>query len=169
MSMAAVLKAARDKLRTDLPIPNGQPPKLYVGIQPNNGLPPSRGQWYVAIDEAGVSSTEKVSLKEEFTIEVRIVKEAGKYAADRMEQMYLDHSPGLDELERQVIKSLHNNHELRRMMNENAGAPGVNDGDIFQSPIWYRGRGRSTYGDLSLERTLSFGGGLRVQAVDVMN
>jgi hypothetical protein len=83
--------------------------------------------------------------------------------------MYLDHSPGLDELERQVIRSLHNNHTLRQMANENAGAPSAGDGDIFQSPLWYRGRGRTSFGDLSLERTLSFSGARRVQAVDVMN
>ena len=167
--MAALLKAAQDKLRQDMPIPQGQPGKLFVGIQPGLGRPQARGQWYVALDEASVASTEKVSLKEEYTIDVKITKDAGRYAADQLGQMYLDHSPGLDELERQVIKSIHNNHELRRMANENAGAPGVNDGDIFQTPLWYRGRGRTTYGDLSLERTLTFSGARRVQAVDVMN
>lgn len=48
-------------------------------------------------------------------------------------------------------------------------APGLAQGDIFQTPLWYRGRGRTTPGDESLERTLNFVGGLRVQAVDVMN
>jgi hypothetical protein len=167
--MAALLKAARDKLREDMPIPPGQSPKLFVGIQPGWALPKPRGQWFVALDEANVTSTEKVSLKEEYAIEVKIVKEVGRYAPDQTGQMYLDHSPGLDELERQVIRSLHNNHTLRQMANENAGAPSAGDGDIFQSPLWYRGRGRTSFGDLSLERTLSFSGARRVQAVDVMN
>lgn len=167
--MAAVLKAACDKLRQDLPIPEGKPARLYVDIQPAGSLPPAKSQWFVALDEGGVSSKEKISLSEEFSIEVTIWKEASRYAPDRLREMYLDNSPGLDALERNVIASLHNVHEVRRMACENAGAPGVVAGDIFQTPLWYQGRGKTRLADVALERTLLFRGCRRVQAVDVMN
>lgn len=169
MSMAALLQATRDKLRGDLPVPDGQPARLYVGIQPSGGMPKRRGQWYVAIDEGRIGSSEKVSLKEEYQIEVRLWREASNFAADNQEEAYLSAGYGLDALERRVIASIHNNHELRTMANAFAEAPGKSTGDIFQQPLWYRGRGKSQLSDMGFERTLVFSGAVRVQAPDVMN
>ncbi|HVX15947.1 MAG TPA: hypothetical protein VHC22_32485 [Pirellulales bacterium] len=168
MSMAALLLAMQTVLRDRMPIPDGQPPQNYIGIQPAGQLPRSRGQWYVALDEAGVASTEKVSLSEEYSVEVRIVKQIGQYAPDQLGRVYTDHTPGLDELERAVIRAIHNNHRLRQIACDNAGAPGQASGDVFQSPLWYVGRGRTELGDKSLERRLNFRGARRVQAIDVM-
>lgn len=168
MSIAALLVAARNQLRATLPIPQNNPPQLYVGIQPADAMPAYRGEWYVALDEENVSSTEKIILREEYTIVVKISKRVNRYAPDRYDQVYTDASPGLDQLERRVIAALHNNQQIRAMANALAGAPGTASGDIFQTPLWYRGRGRTSPGDESLERVLSFYGALRVQAVDVM-
>lgn len=168
MSIAALLVAARDQLRVALPIPQNNPPQLYVGIQPADAMPSYRGEWYVALDEESVSSAEKIMLREEYTIAVKISKRVNRYAPDRYDQVYTDNSPGLDQLERRVIAALHNNQHVRALANKLAGAPSTGGGDIFQTPIWYRGRSRTTPGDESLERALSFYGGLRVQAVDIM-
>lgn len=169
MSMAALLQATRDKLRQDLPVPDGQPPKMYVGIMPGGGLPPKRGQWFVALDEVRVGSSELISLKEEYQIEVRVWKEATRFAADNQEAVYLEAGYGLDALERRVIISVHNSHELRKMACEFAQAAGLGTGDIFQKPLWYRGRGRTELSDVSYERKLIFSGATRIQAPDVMN
>lgn len=169
MSIAALLIAARDQLRATLPVPQSNPAQLYVGIQPADAMPQYRGEWYVALDEASIQSDEKINLREQYGIAVKISKRIGRYAADRYDQVYTDHSPGLDQLERAVIRALHNSHKVRQLANAAAAAPGVAMGDIFQTPIWYRGRSRTTPGDESLERTLNFVGGLRVQAIDVMN
>lgn len=168
MSIAALLIAARDKLRAELAIPANQPAQLYVGIQPADAMPAYRGEWYVALDEASITSDDKINLREQYGIAVKISKRVSRYAADRYDQIYTDTSPGLDQLERRVIRSLHNSHKLRQMACAVAGVPATEGGDIFQTPLWYRGRGRTTPADEALERTLNFTGGLRVQAVDVI-
>lgn len=175
MSMEVLLEATRDYLRTTASLSNER-----CDIQPG-GRPPARmGETYVSIDEGPIQSTEKSSLREIYTVRVWITKRTGKYPADRRSNVYLDNIAGLGKLERLVIRTIHGAQALRVAANTLGGFPHANAGDIFQQPLWYTGRGPSSYvgaewiggegeNDTFLVRQLTFQGALRVQALDIMH
>lgn len=178
MSIEYLLVAARDRLRLTVSLPGTARPEAYIGLQPEGRPPATMGDFYVALDEAGVQSTEKVSLRELFAVQVYITKRTGRHAADKFDSLYLELTKGLRDLERQVLTALHNNQTVRAMANALAGVPQESQGDAYLQPLFYTGRSRSqfhgaewigTTGDnhAFIVRILNFSGGLRVQALDI--
>ena len=183
MGINALLLAVRDVLQTDLAVdfPNSADAiGRYVGIQPGGNPPASAGEWYVAIDEGGITSSSRNYLGESYRIRVYISKRTGKYARDQMERAYREDAnvQGLEQLERLIIGHLHTSETVRSSANTHAGAPG-SGGDIFQRPLYYQGRSNTVYreggwghaskgNDSWLVRTLDFSGADRIQAADVM-
>lgn len=175
MSIAYLLQAARDKLRTVAPLS-----AKLCDLQPLGRPPNSMGEYYVSLDEGRIQAGEKTHLREVFTINVWITKRTGQHPKDRWSEIYLKNTTGLDALERKVIVALHGNQAVRVAANTLASTPGVNTGDIFQHPLWYTGRGATApagaewnggeaESDTFLVRLLQFTGGLRVQALDIMH
>ena len=80
MSMAALLEAAQDHLRTELALADH-----FCGVQPDGDPPPAAGEFYVAIDEGGISAPGGTEnwLLEQLTIVVSIMRRTGQYMKDR--------------------------------------------------------------------------------------
>jgi hypothetical protein len=185
MSIAALLQATRDQLQQSMTFPGG-PGKapFYVEIQPQGRPSFDCGEWYVGLDELRVESRDRGYLQEAYTIVAVISARTGRFAPDQRGSAYLQHLYGLEMLERQVITTIHGNQNIRIAANANyleIAPPSTAGGDIFTEPLWYTGRVRSEYrggdwaGDKNPEsdqtflvRTLPFTGGLRIQALDIM-
>lgn len=174
MSMEALLIATVRHLREELRYTTQQ-----CDIQPDGRPPATMGEFYVAIDEAGVQSNEKTHLRETFSITVTITRRTAPTPRDRRGSLYADRSRALAAIERPVIVAVHNNQTLRALANAELGAPQENLGDQILQPLWYAGRSRTRYesaewcgaggndNDAFMVRTLNFQGGLRVQAMDI--
>ena len=110
MSMGIVLSQIRNRLRDALSLSADQ-----CDVQPGGRPPEAAGEWYLAVDELGVDSTARSHLAEEFAVEVAIWRRLGQFPTDRRgelllhESAYLAAMHTLDNLERQVILSLHGN------------------------------------------------------------
>lgn len=182
--MENLLQATRNYLRSNWPaalLPSGQDIKNYIGIQPNGHPPANCGAYYVALDDGGVSTgNARNYLREEFTILVTITKRIGHHARDRYDAIYTETSTGLRSIERPIIRLIHGVQDIRVAANTLASTPHADYGDIYQMPLWYAGRsamrfeggdwvGSSSNHDQAFAvRTLRFTGGLRVQALDIM-
>lgn len=180
--MLALLEATRDVLRTNLAtnLPNvAANINFYVDIQPEGHPPNFAGQWYVSIDEGGVSSDSEYFLREKYTVKVWITRRTGVYPKDRAAKAYSDSQEGMETIERQVIDILHANETIRLTANTYAAAPGAG-GDEFIRPLYYKpGRTTTHYMgsdwipsnkevDPCMVRELTFEGADRIQAYDVM-
>lgn len=175
MSIAYLLQAARDRLRTVVPLSNDR-----CNLQPG-GRPPARmGEFYVSLDEGRVQGSDRTHLKEIYTINIWITKRTGKYPPDKYAEVYLANAVGLDAIERKIIAALHGVQAVRVAANTLGSLPGAGTGDIFQQPLWYTGRGATApagaewnggegENNTFLVRLLQFTGGLRVQALDVIH
>lgn len=182
MSIAALLTAARDRLRQKLVFPGGPSRAAqYVGIQYQGRPPRTCGDWYIGLDESRVESSDTAFLKEMYSIDVIISRKTGIYAPDQTGEIYLDNLSGLDVLERQVISAIHGRQEVRLAANVALGLkpPDTSHGDGFQKPLYYPGRGRtvdrrdpewtgSPSDSTFLVRTLPFRGGARIQSLEIM-
>lgn len=184
MSMSALLQAVRDTLRTSLvtamPGGVGTYAKNYVDIRCNGAPIGIAGEWFVAIDEGAIRSTERACLKEEYGVIVTITHRQTVYPRDRSQGVYLDTSHGLDVLERLCITAIHGSHTVRSAANTAGGFPDNATGDSFIIPLYYTGRGPTRPEDGSwagmepeaatfLVRSLNFQGALRTQAFDIMH
>lgn len=182
MSMAGLVVATRNHLRTQLQalIPGGTEAaaKSYIGIQPEGRVPANVAHFYIAVDEARVTSGDREFLKETFALEVTISFPTGRHAKDRYDAIYAENGATLDLWERRVITNIHGNQTLRIAANTLIGAPHVDNGDSYVLPLWYVGRSRTRLeaADWSGEnndsswmvRVLPFTGGNRIQALDIM-
>ncbi len=178
--MENLLIAARNHLRANMTIPSGQgDARSYIGLQPEGRPPAMMGEWYIALDEASVSNKGSDHLDEQFAIEVVITKRTGKQPRDRFEGLYTEVATGLRALERQVIRLLHCNQDVRQLANSMASLPSATGGDAYNRPLFYRGRGRTEFhgaewigaasGDHAFAvRRLPFVGGDRIQDLDIM-
>lgn len=186
MSIEYLLLAARNELRTQMAssAPGSANINSYIGIQPEGHPPANCGEFYIALDEESVQSTEKTSLREVYSISVYITKRTGKYSADHWDAIYTDATNGLRALERKVIQYIHGSHTIRIAANTLGGFPASGTGDIFQQPLWYLGRPKTRFvggpaagewdgsgsdGGAYAIRMLRFSGAVRVQARDVMH
>lgn len=155
--------------------------KSYVDVQPDGHPPHSMAEWYVALDEIGVNTPglEQEYLEEVYTIGAWITKRTGRNAPDRYLEVLKQDNYGLLAIERQVIVLLHNQQDVRAAANTLGGLPdNTGPGDSILQPLWYLGRGKLSFrgsdwlgadGDESfVVRQLRFGGGKRIQAIDVM-
>ena len=176
MSLAALLEAAQDHLRTELSLSNAQ-----CGVQMDGDPPPAAGEFYLAIDEGGVSSPGGTEnwLLEQFTVVVSIMRRTGQYMKDRQGNVLKREATAiksLEELERRTIRALHGRHDFRIAYNTSLGAPDESLGEIAVLPLWYRGRGRTYRFQSSseepaqkfewLRRDLRFGGLDRKQKLE---
>lgn len=173
MSMAFVLKAARDHLRRELQLKDQE-----CDIQPD-GVPPAFGQQlYVALDESNVESLSDEHLHERFSIEVYTMIQTGKFSPDRQGDIYVTNLRELDRLDRAVIKAFHayigGTNDVRTKANAEFNLGKENQGDVFNRALFYRGRGKrdsvTAIGskDTYMRRRLTFTGMDRVQCFDVV-
>lgn len=184
MSMAALLIGVRDTLRTALApaIPGGRVTHVskYIDIRPGGRPINMLGEWFAAVDEQAVRSTERSSLREDLSLTVTLTHRQTVFAPDRTQGVYLDTAHGLDVLERLTIAAIHGSHAVRQAANQAAELPGVMTGDQFIAPLYYTGRTatRSESGEwigaepdaqAFLVRSLSFGGAIRIQSLDIMH
>ena len=178
MSMGAVLKQVRDHLRDALSLGVDQ-----CGIQPDGVPPDSADEFYLAVNEMGVTSTAREHLLEEYEIEVSVWRRAGGYPADRRGDVQLSDDPylagilTLDDLERAVIRNLHGNYDDITVAANTAIGAGVGDGgDVFQLALYYAGRrgteilqtGKEKHDPTWFGRRLKFVGMTRVQSISMM-
>lgn len=149
MSMALALEGIQNWLRDR----NGWKPN-ECGVQ-YDALPGfDSGQFYVAIDDAGVEagSPNTNSIKETLSITIGIWKRPEHLAGMRKGQLklpldkYLLGSWTLHQLERQVIirqlHGLHANYEFMNYLNSINFLPDDLEGAKFNQPLFYGGRGR---------------------------
>lgn len=183
-----LLVSVRDTLRTALlaSMPGADASKAhnYVRVAPGGQPPDKLGAWFIGVDELSVQSTEKEQLRQAFEIGVWITRRTGQFATGRGDEAYLETTRGLRDLERGVIRAVHNRQAVRVAANTLAGAPAASPvGDIFQTALWYVGRGPTMWrggdwcasestsensDDTFAVRQLRFAGGSRVEALDVI-
>ena len=180
MSMGVILKITRDHLRSTYTWSNDQ-----CRVSPNGEPPDAVGQWFVALDEEAVDAgkPEDFFLDETHRIVVWASRRVGAYPQDRREALLIDEDIHLANielphtLERKIVKALHFNFTLMNAVNTELGAPSANDGDIIQTPLFYRGRSKTQIETITdgqregatwARRALRFGGFQRIQAVDIM-
>jgi hypothetical protein len=174
--MGYLLLAVRNKLRAnfDVTYPDLESTN-WVGVEVD-GIPPARApEWYVAIDEGDIRSQRtEDQLQEEYSVEIYVCRRPDRTPSDFQRQLslptdlYLASILTLEKLERQVIKSLHNNQTLRGNANSLGGFPNPNTGDIYQLPLQFDGRSKSRTEEFPdsgiwMRRQLRFSGMLRVQ------
>lgn len=145
MSMAMALEGTRDYLRNA----NSWDHTL-CGIQ-FEARPPNRaGQFYVALDDGGVSTgpDNTDALTEIYTIEVAVWRRPGHLPRDRegelqkVDDIYLSNIQTLHSLEREIIARLHNNYSLMTAVNAQFSLPTGSMADKFLQPWVYRGRSK---------------------------
>lgn len=185
MSVDAWVIATRTHLRTELVsgghIPGGAvKAKHYVDIQPGGHPPAAMGEFYIAVDEVGTQQLDHDKLHEVYRLDVTISKRTGQYAPDKYGDMYAKNARTIRQLERAVIVAIHNNHVLRIAVNAELGAPSEVTGDACINPMWHTGTdktrpegpawcgGNPDSVDAFLVRVVHFGGGRRIQDIDVM-
>lgn len=186
MSMGMALLGTRDYLRTSLTWTLKD-----IGIQYNNFPPNAAKNWYVAIDDGGVEGTpaKQYYLKEIYTITVGVWRRPGRVPQDVSgnlmipDDIYISGIETVNDLERKVIKWLHNNYLLMASINTQfslptaTGAGAGAGGDVFgQEPLIYRGRTKNEFitipgtndAQVWFGRRLQFRGLTRTQYVNAM-
>lgn len=185
MSMGMALLGTRDYLRTALTWT-----KDNIGIQHNNLPPNAARNWYVALDDGGVEGTPQGQyyLKEIFSITVGIWRRPGRLPQDVSgaimlpDDIYVSGIETLNDLERKIIKKLHNNYALMASINTQFSLPSATvsgdvGGDVFgQEPLIYRGRTKNevvsipgtTDAQAWFGRRLNFRGLSRTQYINAM-
>jgi hypothetical protein len=185
MSMSAVLIAVRTRLRTVAP--DWGLRENAIRIEPDGHPPPKATGHYIAIDESNIDSIPNMEegLRERYEISVYCCREANPVSPERLGDMlestdrYLASIVTLEQMERMVLQTLHGNRSIPQLANAQVGLPGSEDlqGDIFQEPLYYVGRGRmGTYIQETAQdyepqsgwrlRELRFRGMLRVQRLE---
>lgn len=134
----ALLEAARDHLIDAL-----KSSRDYVGIRPDGKPPATMGEWYVSIDETGITSGSRHSLREDYRLSIWVTLRAGLYPGDRLEETYLAQSKRLTGLERSVIKYLHANHDLRTAADQVLSDTDLLGSGGFQLPLYFMARSRT--------------------------
>ena len=179
--MGYVLQAARNQLRTDYETTHpGLVPANWVGIQ-LRGMPPRRaGDWYVALDEDYIrGKKDQAHIEEVYGVSIYVCRRPDKLPDDFRGQLtypddvYLATMLTLEKMERQVLKSIHNNQTMRAAANTLGGFPAADKGDSYQLPLQYDGRGSIQTSDVPDSgmwscREMKFSGMLRVQALDIL-
>lgn len=182
--LVAVRNALRTALLASMPGADAAKAFEYVRVAPGGQPPDKCGDWFVGVDELSVTSTEKESLRQAFEVGVWITKRTGVFSTGRKDEAYLETTRGLRDLERGVLRAIHNRHAVRLAANTLAGAPAASPvGDVFQGALWYTGRGPTMWrggdwcasestsensDDTFAVRLLRFAGGSRVEALDVI-
>lgn len=178
MSMDAILEATASQIRTELNITIDD-----CDVRPEGRPPAVMGDFYVGVDEASVRAGDKALLHELLAIEITLTLRTGQVPNDRLADIYRDTRKQLGELERKVIKAVDARREVTAAADkildifgpvDGSLVPTGANGDRFQLPLYYMGRGRSlpktgewagsTDDNATFYiRTLNFGGALREQ------
>lgn len=147
MSMGLVLKAVRDALRQSNNWTSDQ-----CDVQPEGWPPEVSGDWYVAIDEVGVTSRSNENLHEQYRIEIFVCLRAGLFPKDRMNKAYfddndyLDNHMTLDPIERATLTTIQRSFGVMNYANAVGNLPATGLGDAFQGCLLYQGRGKTQGG-----------------------
>lgn len=151
-------------------------PMRWAGFAP----PAAMGAFFVGIyDEHVVNANPEGDdhLHERQTICVAINYRSGQHASDRLGTAYLQNAQKIERYEREIIGALHNKPAVIQTANTLLGTEA---GDIFLTPLKYRGRGTTMLRDSSwdlggsvngapwLVRVLPFTGLDRVQGVSTV-
>lgn len=187
--MSVVLQATVQHLRSVLSWEKEQ-----CDVQPNSMPPPSAGQWYVAVDDAGVDQRTAANgdliLEEIYTVEIAIWRRPNQLPEDRRKELLKLHSRYLlacetiESLERKVLwgmlgttaGQLANRQKWRALANTLGGFPTAAGGDEIRMPLLYQGRSRNETmsipgrsegsSDEWFGRRLRFKGGDRIQQLE---
>ena len=173
MSVITILDEVVTHLTTQMSLQADQ-----IGVEPELTPPHIAPEFYIAVDEGDVVSDSTDNfLREKIGFEVGIWKRTGDYDKDRRAKIYSKSATGLDALERLVVINLHMSWALRAAINTAGSYGQAGNGDVYQLPPVYQGRGKTearsigtdNSGNLStwLMRRLRFGGMLRVQEISV--
>lgn len=172
MAMGAILKAARDAIRTAT-----SKDFKFVGVRPEGRPPATTSPWYIGLDENRVDNAAQTCLKEQFAIDVVITTRTGIAPDDRSDELYLNSLFGLDPLERIVLAALHGTQAVRLAANAFLAAAALANYYTFITPLYYTGRAKSAprgpdwiddetdTESTFMTRTLTFAGGIRPQAL----
>lgn len=150
-------------------------------------LPPATaGDWYVAIDDGGVSGQgqpQDYYLHEQAQVIIGVWRRQTETPRDRIGRLmlrtdkYRPQAQSLEMIERQIVTMLHFGYGLMSKMNTTIQAT-TGLGDCVTMPLIYRGRSRNEAVDLPgfksqeyqtfIGRRLKFSGLDRTQGVEVM-
>lgn len=171
MSMGMVLESVRDWLRE-----RNSWPQTECGVQLRAVPPNIAGQKYIAIDDDGVDAgpDKNRELSESFGFEVAIWRRPSHLAPDMTgmvmltEDRYKPEISTLNDLERRVIKHLHQNWDYLAFLNDKFGLADAGRGDNFILPPVYRGRSKIDFAMIDQDtafigRRMKFRGLKRVQ------
>lgn len=173
-----ILEAVRDRLRSL----NGWTVH-QCGLQVDATPPPTASQWYVAIDEDGVSADgqlENYWLKETSRIVVAVWRSCGEVPADMLgtlnlwEDRYRPLINSLAKLERKVIQGIHQRFEIMNAVNSVITSDQGTYGELMTETMFYRGRTKTEpfledqqgRRKLYVGRRLRFAGGGRTQSIE---
>lgn len=176
MSKLALMRAVRDHLVKSLSLSADS-----CAIQFEGRPDPSMGRFFVAVHEGTDQFGSEAYLEETLSVDVTITIRTGEIPQDRDEDLYESQASNMEKMDRAIVRALHGNQLVRIAANEYAKAPDALNGDIFQRPLFIKGRspltprGAEWAGD-AIEgndstfavRTLNFGGATRIQDLDVM-
>ncbi len=179
MSRAMVLEGLRDFLRKE----NGWT-FTRCDIQHKSTPPALARGLFIALDDAGVTAgpQENYYLQEQFGITVGVWIETAIQPADMSGNTelktakYIEGGVTLDDLERRMIRQLHQKYDTMAFVNCKFGLPGEN-GDKFIAPMFYGGSGKTEavnpnpQNDRAAQwfgRRLRFSGFNRNQTIDCM-
>jgi hypothetical protein len=154
MSMALALQYGTEWLRTKYGFTATQCGVQFDALPPNDA-----GQFYIALDDGGIETgpDNTAALTETLNITVGIWRKPEHLALkDKRGNLqlpidkYLIGAYTLHDLERKVIVErpsekmygLHQSWSFMRGLNERYALPHLVDGDVFFTPLFYRGRGR---------------------------
>lgn len=182
MSMGQALVTVRNHLRTNLTLDNAQ---CGIMIQVGGGLDPPTmaGELYVGVGDGGAQNQagDNYHILERYFITVSVFRRGGQYPLDQKPQMLQRETTSiksLEELERLVIKHIHNNWTLVNTYNTDLGAPHATLGDKAILPLFFQGRGpthiyaqeneTASIANAYLRKDLRFGGFDRKQLIESM-
>lgn len=176
MSLAILLEATKTHLLNEVSFTDAN----NLGIEPDGMPPHAAGKHYVAIDEGNIrqESNNAEFINEVFEISVYVCRRPMEIPNRRQGQLYLKTSvyqatqKTLEQMERPVIAALHGNWSLMNDANTLGGFPNATDGDVYQSPWMYRGRGTTDVvmnenDSAWIRRQLRFEGMRRVQEMSI--
>lgn len=135
-----LLQAVRDTLRTAMTADH-----KTIGVRAGGQPPATMGQWFIGIDEGGEDSDQKLHLAEISKVAVSLTVRLGVFPGERTDEIYLNSLRGFRTYERQIKRALHGNQAVRTAANVLLAAAATADYYPFQTPVYYVGRGPTSF------------------------
>ena len=114
-------------------------------IEPGGNPPPRSGDFYLSIDESGVSTEgiqSQYEINELHSVEVFLSLRVSGNPRDRYDVLYRREAKGLRNLERQVLRAIHGKQAVRVAANSLLVSRSIG-GANYLTPLYYERRGKT--------------------------